>query len=297
VQETLAHIEPTNPATITQQLVDAAVARALTQWRNQQRIAETIEQVCRVYRILDSGYKAKMQAAAASAVAQMRDGASVDEMLTAAENHVTPLVRLYEHARTCQEVVDKVLLELPGGAISEWEEGKEMVREALAKLPIGVSRRELEQASSKALAPIRSAIAARERAELSQQVDFRFYGWSDKLRARAKAEISEALNELPVDASQSELGSAREQVIERCQRIHERREQKSRLIDFGVRQIRPFVNKLTADYEFDADAYTIEHELEEPIREILAEELRGEETDDQVASLVRRSVREELDIR
>jgi hypothetical protein len=36
--------------------------------------------------------------------------------------------------------------------------------------------------------------------------------------------------------------------------------------------------------------------LEEPIRAILEEELNGRETEDQVSALVRRSVREELDI-
>jgi excisionase family DNA binding protein len=296
VKVTLEHLEPTNPATITSPVIDAAVARALAPWRNQERIAETIEETCKAYRIFDSGCKARMRAAAASAIAQLREAASADEMLTAAQNAVAPLVRQYEHARVCEEVVRNVWVELPGGVTSEWEEGEEAVREALSDLPLSASRRELEKARTTALAPIRTAIAARQRAALSQQVDFRFYRWPDKLRKRAEADISEALNQLPATSSHSELECTREQVILRFQAIHERRERKSRLIDSGVRQIRPYVDKLTMEYEFDADAYTIARDLEEPIREVLAEELRGDETDDQVAVIVRRGVREEFDI-
>ena len=239
-----------------------------------------------------------MHAAAASAIALLRDAASADEMLTAAQNAVAPLVRQYEQARVCEEVVRNVWMELPGGVTGEWEEGNGAVREGLAELPVGASRRELEKARTTALAPIRAAIAARQRAALSQQVDYRFYRWPDKLRKRAEADISETLNQLPATSSHSELERTREQVIVRFQAIHERRERKSRLIDSGVRQIRPYVDKLTTDYEFDADAYTIARDLEEPIREVLDEgELRGDETADQVAAIVRRAVREELDIR
>lgn len=294
VKETLEHLEPMNPATITRPVIDAAVARALAPLRKQKRIAETIEEACGGF--FDSGCKTRMRAAAASAIAQLRDAASADEMLTAAQNAVAPLVRQYEHARLCEEVVQKVWMELPGGLAGEWEEGKEAVREGLAGLPLSASRRELEKARTTALAPIRATISARQRAELSRKVDFRFYSWPGKLRKRAEADISEALNQLPATSSFSELERAREQVVARFQAIHERRERRSRLIDSGVRQIRPYVDKLTAEYEFDADAYTIARDLEEPIREVLDEELRGDETDDQVAAIVRRSVREELDI-
>lgn len=238
-----------------------------------------------------------MRAAAATAIAQLRDGASTNEIQTTAQNAVALLVRDFENVRVRAEIVDGVCVELRGGTAREWEEGKEAVRAALADLPVEVSRRELERVRAKALASSHAAIAARQRAELLRQDDFRFYRWPDKLRRRAEAEIDEALNELPESASQSELECAREQVIERCQRIHERCERKARLIDSGVRKIWAYVHPLTLEFGFDESASTIAKDLEEPIREILAEELRGEETDDQVAALVRRSVREELDIR
>jgi excisionase family DNA binding protein len=304
VQETLQRIQPTSPDSITRELVQAAVARALALWHTQKRIADSIKEVCEAYSIpyqmrLDSTWRARMQAAAVAAIAQLRNGASANEMQLAAQNAVAPLVREFESVRTRAEIVDGVSTELPGAA-SEWEEGKDVVRAALADLPLGASRRELERARTMALAPIRSAIAARQdreaRAALLRQVDFRSYSWPDKLRKRAEVEISEALNELPEGTPAAELASARKQVIERVQRVHERRERRSRLIDSGVRQIRSYVYKLAVDFDFDDTPDTIARELEEPIREILGEDLRGDETDEQVAALVRRSVREELDI-
>jgi hypothetical protein len=301
VQETLRHIEPTNPATITRPLIDAAVARALTPWHNQKRIAEAIEETCRAYSIFDSGCKARMRAAAATAIALLRDSTSVDEMIAAAQNAIAPLVSQYEHARACAKVIETVALELP---ISEWEEGKEAVREALTDLPLGASRRELEKARTTALAPIRVSIAARQRAEILQQVlqqtDFRFYSWPDKLRKRAEADISEALHKLPAGTSRSELERARVQVIERFHRIHERRERKSRLIDSGLRQIRLYIDQLMRDlgkdWDFEDSPYTLSQQLEEPIRAILTEDLSGGETDDQVRALVRSGIRDELDL-
>ncbi len=301
VQEALQRVEPTGPESITRELVHAAVARALTPWNNQRRVAETIEKACQAHSIpfemkFDSTWKTRMRAAAAAAIAQLRDGASANEIQTVAQHAVASLVREFESVRVRAEIVAGVYIELPGGAAREWEEGKEAVRVALADSRVEVSRRELEHVRAKALAPIRAVIAARQRAELLRKDDFRFYRWPEKLRRRAEAEISEALNELPECASQSEFAGAREQVIERIQRIHERRERKARLVDSGVRKIWTYVYPLTLEFDFDESASTIAKDLEEPIREILSEEVRGDETDDQVAAIVRRGVREELDI-
>jgi hypothetical protein len=149
----------------------------------------------------DSTWKTRMRAAAADAIAQLRDGASANEIQTAAQNAVIPLVREFESVRVRAEIVDGVCVELRGGDGREWEEGKEAVRAALADLPLGVSRRELERVRAKALAPIHAAIAAQQRAELLRKDDYRFYRWPEKLRRRAEAEISEAFDELPECAS------------------------------------------------------------------------------------------------
>ena len=92
----------------------------------------------------------------------------------------------------------------------------------------------------------------------------------------------------------SELEKTRDQVIEGFRRLYEQHEQKNRLIDSGLRQIRPYLDKLTTDWEFDKDTFTLARELEKPIRAVLEAELVGHEAEDAVAIIVRRVVKRTL---
>jgi len=81
------------------------------------------------------------------------------------------------------------------------EEEQEVVRRAVAQLPIGASRRDFEQARAAALVPIRNAVATRQEQEmrvgLMQHVEFRFAGWPDDLRKQASAAMRDAINGKP----------------------------------------------------------------------------------------------------
>lgn len=304
VEDVLQRLKPSHPDSTTRALVHATVERALGPWYAQKRIADAIAGACNAYDVppqmkFDSGWKAKMQTAAAGAIARLRDGASGTEIQTAAQNAVAPLIREFESLRIRSDMIESVWTQIPTGR-EFWEEGKDAVRAALSRLPIGASQRELERARDAALQPIRAEIAARAekslRASLAEP-DVRFYLWPEKLRQKASAATSEALTRLPAGSSARELERAKEDVVTRFNRINDRQQRKSRLIDSGLREIRPYVDRLMQEWEFDEDAYAIARDLEEPIRAVLAEELRGDEADAQVASLVRRCVREELDIR
>ena len=303
VEEVLERLKPSQPDSTTRALIHSAIERALTPWHEQKRIAEAIAGACNSHNVpvqmrLDAAWKAKVQTAASDAIARLRAGASAAEMQSAAQNAVAPLIREFESLRIRSEMIESVWTQIPSDR-EFWEQGKDAVREALSRLPIGTSQRELERARDAALQPIRAKIAAGEekrlRASLAQP-DLRFYLWPEKLRQKASAATSEALNRLPAGSSPGELERAKDDVVARFQRRHERQERKSYLINSGLRQIRPYLDRLISqDWEFDADVQTVARDLEEPIREILAEELLGDETDDQVAALVRDAVREELD--
>jgi hypothetical protein len=56
------------------------------------------------------------------------------------------------------------------------------------------------------------------------------------------------------------------------------------------------VRILERDWEFDAGTWTLELELKPVVREQLEAELQGDEPLEQVRKLVRRLVRQELDI-
>jgi hypothetical protein len=68
------------------------------------------------------------------------------------------------------------------------------------------------------------------------------------------------------------------------------------LVDDGLREIYRYIQRLEKDYKFDKGAYSLEGEIREPVRKALWEELTGKETAEQVAGIVRRLVRDELEI-
>jgi hypothetical protein len=69
-----------------------------------------------------------------------------------------------------------------------------------------------------------------------------------------------------------------------------------RLVKSGLRQILPFPDKLSDDWEFVKNTFTLAHELEKPIRAFLEQELSGKETEEIITKLVRRAVKVELAI-
>jgi hypothetical protein len=305
VEQALERLDPTRPDSIIRQLVDAAVDRALAPWRKSNQVAESIKRACEAYSLPwdmkhDSTWKARMYEAAAAGIARVRDGASEAEMDAAARQAIAPIVREFEHQRSCEQIVDGVWRQLSGANTEEREQGKETVQTALAELSVGVSQRQMEQGRDTALEPIRAIIAARQdremRAGILQWIEFRLIGFSEVLKQKAVAAVQEALNQFPAGTPRGELEKAKDGVIERYRHIHERHEQKGRLIDGGLRQIRPYLDKLTEDWEFEKSTFEISRELKEPIQMFLERELDGSETEDRVSALVRRGVREELDI-
>lgn len=298
IEEALQRLSPSHPDSITRPLVEAAVESALAPWRRQKQIADIIEQSCESFSVpsqmqRDSAWKVRMQAAAAEAISGLREGASASEMRTVAQNALVPLVLEYEALAVRVKIIESAWLKLLDGNRQDWAQGKEAVLVALARLPFTASRRELEQARDTALEPIRASIAARldkeMRAKLAEP-DVRFFLWPEKLRAEAPAAITEMLKRLPPGTPESELKQAKEVVIERFQG-------KIRLIERGVRQIRPYVEKLMRDWEFDETTEKVTRDLEAPLRAFLQEKLNGTEDEEQVALLVHRKVRTELDIR
>lgn len=303
IEETLQRLNVTQPDSITRDLIHAAVEGALEPWNKQRRITNIIKETYEAYYIpaamrFDSSWKARMNTAAADAITGLRENASADEMRIAARNAITPLVRECESVRARAAMVES--LWIPSANRGEQAQGKEAVATALAKLPISASKPDLEEAQTTALEPVRAAIAVRLEKELRaslSQPDVRFWMLPEHLRTQATAALAEAFDGLPVGTPESELRDAKETVIERFQRTQNQQERKSRLIDWGLRQIPGYVDRLSRTWEFEDSAATVSWKLEKPIRAFLQERLRGNESEEQVAALVRRSVRDDLDIR
>ncbi|MGB9454975.1 MAG: hypothetical protein WCB12_02965 [Bryobacteraceae bacterium] len=306
VDDTLTNFEPTQPDSLTRRLVGAAVDRALAPWRNMVQKEACIGEACEDWNLPcnmrhDRAWKARMCEAASAAVGRLRPGASVGEMDAAARQAIVPLAREFEHQRACAEIIASVRGELSGADTAEAEEGKECVQKALAELPAGASRREMEKARDRALELIRGRIAARLDAKMREDVldscRWRLpFGMSPEDKAEALAEAREEIAELPAGAPRGEIEKACDRVVAQYKEEQDRKEAMERLIEAGLGEIYGYVQRLEQKWKFDKSTWSLSEELKPAIREALEEELEGDESTQAVVTRVRRLVRQELDL-
>jgi excisionase family DNA binding protein len=302
VVQALDRLAPSHPASVVQQLVGAAVDRALTPWRAAKQIADAIKDACESWDVPwdmrhDSTWNARMYQAAGAAVGRLRNGATLNEAKVAASEAVAAVVQAFEHGSACAEMVKNVWMKVSGGTSEEWEQGKDAVRAALAQLPIGASKREIEKARDSALEPIRNTVAARQDREMRdgmlQWVELRctIRRLSHEAQQRALTEIREAFNQLPIGTAKATLDRTIDVAIDRhygIQEQHERekreaarreaeQQQKRRDAEFKANQHIGHIQKyLEKEYEFDGGSAELRREAErlrEPVREGLIAEL------------------------
>jgi excisionase family DNA binding protein len=170
VQEVLAVLDPSHSEATMVRLVDAAVHKALGPWTRKYDTERALKAgLDRLppevrYRAEHAGLKQRAWEAAVAAVSKVRDGASYNERETAALQAVQPMVREYSHQEACNRVVGRV--HICDATPEEQEEAKEVVRRALAALPIGAEPQQLTRAQEAALVPLKAAVAKREKATL-----------------------------------------------------------------------------------------------------------------------------------
>lgn len=170
VFEILARIDADQPEGLTQRFIQAAIDKALQPWYKSKEIEKSIKQACRQLPFYAMGYgttpsewDARVMRAAANAIAQLGDEASILEIRATAVEAGNKVCAEYEawkagddHLRACNKMVEWVL---------DGDEAREAVREALKKLPVGVSRAQMQNVRDAALAPLRAAKRAAEDAD------------------------------------------------------------------------------------------------------------------------------------
>jgi hypothetical protein len=291
VERVLQRLDPMQPDSTVLRLVDAAVDQALTPWRTAKQISGAIKNACEDYTVpydmrRDSAWEARMYQAASTAVGRLRGGASLAEVETAASHASALLVREFEQGKACAEIVRNLWARLPEANSDEREQGKEAVQEALAKLPIGASKRDIEKARDGALEPICKAIAARQDRQTRDSllgwigIKYKFVRLSHEQQQKARKEIGEALNRLPPGTPKAALEQAIDNVIERHSRIHDDEEaekKKRRDAEYKASQYLNHIETyLQEEYEFDGGYFEMRKEvdrLREPIRQALVNEL------------------------
>ncbi len=167
VAEALGRLQADQPAIAVRRIVEAAVDKALAPWHRTNERVKAIEEAIRglPYAIQrnDELEDLKLEAIrlATNAVNQCHPEAASATLQAAARNSVKPVLRVFEHAQTVNAVASWIFVR--GASSQEQREADELVKTALAKLPVGSSRTQMERTRDEALAPVLARIAERER--------------------------------------------------------------------------------------------------------------------------------------
>lgn len=177
VTNALTALQIDQPECAVRRVIEAAVEKALIPWRRQAQRRQAIDAAisCLPFQLRHNrDFADEKQAAiriAAHAVDQARPDDDYDSLEAAAKHAVAPILKAFEHAQLSEQVVAWTIVR--GASSREDDEAKELVRTALAKLPIGSSRAQMERARDEALVPLLARIIDRERAEVATAEEHR----------------------------------------------------------------------------------------------------------------------------
>jgi len=244
---------------------------------------------------------------------------SKEEMASLARTALQPLIQQFEHAGKIEEAVNGVHVD--GADYDELRDARESVREALEALPKNSTRALINAARDQALLPVTACVTERIAAQEAQRrheeakrqrelvllsISRRLpHGISDEDEKAALSELTEALDDLPPDASESDMGKARDEIVreyeeayrEKARRAEKKTVQaraKANLVQYGLSQIRPYAERLLHQFDYVAgeSVWDIDRRVRSEVQKTLQEELNGTETEQEVARIVREIMRE-----
>ncbi len=190
VQTVLASVPPDQSRHTTQRLVEAAVEKVLRPWKRKKEIRSAIESSLNRlpwdlnHRSEWAALKQRALEAAAAAIGKLPADATSSEMEEVASLAVRPMAKEYAHWQNCENLARWITL--PGGTVEEDQQARQAVSEALARLPVGTSQKELEKTKEATLEPFRAAIQ-RRKADAQERED-KARRASEKARQRADVE-------------------------------------------------------------------------------------------------------------
>ncbi|MGA2185132.1 MAG: hypothetical protein ABSH47_19105 [Bryobacteraceae bacterium] len=303
----LAALPRTQSNTLTQRLVDAEVDGVLAPWTHQRGIDTAVEAVCSrlpfdiQYGPHNTAWKIRVMQAARKEIEKLGNVPGW-QMEAAGSGAAKPIIAEFEQEQLCAKLAGT----LPAGLTrEEQEEARERVQEALARLPVHTSARRLEQARDTELLPFHQVLQKREHDRRCENV-LRLavyklpYGISTADSKKALAEMQATVTRLPVGTPEREMEGARDRIADRIRKKQERQRRIEALIEDGLREIHPYVQRLVdsgrVELERGETAYSVAESFRNPVRQSLREELEGTEGGEDLKRLVQRIVREELDM-
>jgi hypothetical protein len=303
----LADLPRSQSNTLTQRLIDAEIDRVLAPWTYQRKVDAAVEMVCSQlpYDLRCSPqsamWKNRVMQAARNEIEHLGNVPRW-QLVAAGTAAAKPIIAEFDHVHLCANLVRT----LPAGLTSEEQaEARERIQEALSRFPVLTSARRLEQARDAELVPFHQILKKREHDRLCESV----LQWaSHKLPYRMSSSDSKnaletmrtAVTMLPIGTPACEMEAARDRVADRIKQEHERQRRIETLIEGGLREIYPYVQRLVdcgrVELERGETVYSVVEGFKEVIRQGLKEDLKGAESAEDVKRLAQESVREELDL-
>lgn len=166
VELALSRLDPDQPASLVKRLIGAAVQEALAPWRRAEKkedaLKSGLEQIpwAVKYNQEFADLRQRARSLVAESVDRLRPDATDWEVNESAKQAVEPVIREYEHRKSCQKLLS--FISLPGATPEEFEDAREAVKMALSTLRIGSTQREMKKARDTALAPFQTMIAERD---------------------------------------------------------------------------------------------------------------------------------------
>ena len=233
VPDALKRRRPDEPASLTRQIVGAAVSKAL---RPHQQAQETERAISEALQALPAGAKGfsfspsswelKARLETAQVLGALPAAASYERKLAAARDEAGKIAQQFErqqarrdHESTCEEIARKVDLHDVAG--EDGEQARETVRQELTKFPVGTRREQLEKAREQVLEPFRLKQLRRTLPNVGP-FDLGLNSTAEDHEQAVRA-IEEAFKELPADADCATLKRVQREVLDECKEEVEQR--------------------------------------------------------------------------
>jgi len=234
VPDALKRRRPDEPASLTRQIVGAAVSKALQPHQQAQETERAISEALKAlpagakgFSFSPSSWELKARLEAAQVLGALPAAASYERKLAAARDEAGKIAQQFErqqarrdHETTCEEIARRVDLHDVAG--EDGEHVRESVRQELTKFPVGARREQLEKAREQVLEPFRLKQLRRTLPKVGA-FDLGLNSTAED-REQAVRAIEEAFKELPAGADCATLKRVQREVLdERKEEIERRR--------------------------------------------------------------------------
>ena len=303
VLEALRDMGPKDSSSVTGQVVQAAVSKALRPYQRsketQQAITEAVEELPFSAKsfVSPTPWQLKARQGAERAVSKLPQGASYEQKKATASEAVAAVSQQFvrhqeaeDHQRLCEQI-NKRWIVMSEVNPEDLEEAREAIRQGLARLPVGTGQRRLEAVRDQVLEPFRLKRLRQELAQVGRMT----LGWEATVEdgENAEKEIAARFAALPEDADRTQLEGLRREVLEETkERVQKRKrlEERRQAVASKVRQALPHVDRyLREDYDFDSVFEQIQtaRKLREEIEPRLSEELlKSDMNDEEVEAFI-----------